>query len=70
MNEGTTALGAGVTLANWRQAPWNCWAFHHVPEFLPVVRIAHDPANVSPLPPAARPLGEFEFTGPGGARWP
>jgi hypothetical protein len=60
---------AGVTLANWRQPPWNCWAFHHVPELLPVARIAHDPARVSALPQNPRALGSFEFTGPAGVRW-
>ena len=69
MNEGTSPQGAGVTLANWRQAPWNCWAFRHVPEILPVIRIAHDPEHVSALPQASRALDGFEFTGPGGQRW-
>ena len=70
MNDGTAASPAsGTTLANWRQAPWNCWAFHHVPEILPVTRIPHDPARVSTLPQASRALGEFSFTGPGGVRW-
>jgi CubicO group peptidase (beta-lactamase class C family) len=64
LNQGTT--GPGVTLANWRQAPWNSWAFRHVPEILPVMRIAHDPAQLSALPEAARALGNLEFTGPGG----
>ena len=55
MNDATTGSpqGSGVTLANWRQAPWNAWAFHHIPEILPVMRIAHDPAQVSALPKAA-----------------
>lgn len=66
MNDGN---GAGVTLANWRQAPWNVWAFHHVPEIVPVMRIAHDPAHVLALPEAARALGDLAFTGPGGAPW-
>jgi CubicO group peptidase (beta-lactamase class C family) len=61
--------GAGVTLANWRQSPWNCWAFRHVPEIIPVTRIAHDPARVSALPETAQPLGDLEFTGPGGVNW-
>ncbi|HEY1384367.1 MAG TPA: serine hydrolase, partial [Dongiaceae bacterium] len=60
---------AGVTLANWRQAPWNCWAFHHVQEILPVARIPHDPAHVSALQQAQKPLGDLSFTGPGGAQW-
>jgi len=41
---------AQVTLANWRTAPFNKWAFHHVRELLPTADIAHDPANVRPLP--------------------
>jgi CubicO group peptidase (beta-lactamase class C family) len=67
MNDGTQ--GAGATLANWRQAPWNAWAFHHVPEIIPVMRIAHDPAHIAPLHEAARPLGELAFAGPGGVAW-
>jgi CubicO group peptidase (beta-lactamase class C family) len=58
-----------ATLANWRQAPWNCWAFHHVQEILPVARIAHDPARISTLHPAPRPLVDLDFTGPGGTPW-
>jgi CubicO group peptidase (beta-lactamase class C family) len=61
--------GKGVTLANWRQAPWNIWAFHHVPEIIPVMRIAHDPAHVSTLPAVARPLDHLAFTGPDGTSW-
>ena len=66
MNNGTH--GAGATLANWRQAPWNSWAFHHVPEIIPAMRIAHDSGRVSQLPEAARDLGTFAFTGPDGAQ--
>jgi len=70
VNDGTNASqGTGVTLANWRQAPWNCWAFHHVPELLPVARIARDPALVAALSQAPRALGNIEFTGPGGVAW-
>jgi CubicO group peptidase (beta-lactamase class C family) len=65
LNEGTT----GATLANWRLPPWNTWAFQHVPELIPVMRIAYDPARTTPLPEAARDLGSFAFTGPGGASW-
>jgi CubicO group peptidase (beta-lactamase class C family) len=44
-----------VTLANWRTAPFNKWAFHHVREVLPTADIPRDPANVRDLPvrPAA-----------------
>src|SRR5262245_13633621 len=39
-----------VTLANWRTAPFNGWAFHHVRELLPTADIANDPAAVRELP--------------------
>src|SRR5262249_60558768 len=34
-----------VTLANWRGAPFNRWAFHHVREIVPTADIANDPAH-------------------------
>src|SRR5436190_19760279 len=34
-----------ATLANWREAPYNRWAFHHVRELIPSAEIAHDPAR-------------------------
>ena len=40
-----------VTLANWRTAPFNRWAFHHVRELVPSADIPNDPANVRALPP-------------------
>jgi hypothetical protein len=61
--------GTGVTLANWRQAPWNTWSFRHVPEIIPVMRIAHDPTGVAALPQAPRALDDLAFTGPGGLHW-
>ncbi|MGH6894663.1 MAG: serine hydrolase domain-containing protein [Dongiaceae bacterium] len=69
MNEPSATAAQGVTLANWRQAPWNCWAFHHVPELIPVTRIAHDPARISNLPQASRALDDLEFVEPGGESW-
>ena len=39
-----------VTLANWRTAPFNRWAFHHVRELVPSADIPGDPARVSALP--------------------
>lgn len=39
-----------VTLANWRTAPFNRWAFHHVRELVPSADIPHDPARVRSLP--------------------
>ena len=41
---------AQVTLANWRNPPFNRWAFHHVREIVPSADIANDPDRVSPLP--------------------
>jgi CubicO group peptidase (beta-lactamase class C family) len=32
-----------VHLGNWRQAPWNVWAFRNVSEFIPTARIAATP---------------------------
>jgi CubicO group peptidase (beta-lactamase class C family) len=40
-----------VTLANWRTAPSNRWAFHHVRELIPSADIPNDPARVRPLKP-------------------
>jgi CubicO group peptidase (beta-lactamase class C family) len=42
-----------VTLANWRTAPANRWAFHHVRELVPSADIPNDPAAVRSL------LGQF-----------
>lgn len=61
--------GTGVTLANWRLPPWNCYAFHHIAELLPVARIAHDPARVSAWSQAPRKLADLPFTGPDGTGW-
>jgi CubicO group peptidase (beta-lactamase class C family) len=41
---------AQVTLANWRKAPHNRWAFHHVRELVPSADIANDPGAVRALP--------------------
>src|SRR5438874_125381 len=39
-----------VTLANWRAAPFNRWAFQHVREIVPSADIPHDPSKALPLP--------------------
>ena len=39
-----------VSLANWREAPFNRWSFRHVREIIPTADIAHDPHRVSALP--------------------
>jgi len=38
-----------VTLANWRTAPYNRWAFHHVRELVPSADIPHHPGAVRVL---------------------
>src|SRR5918911_4274243 len=45
-----------VTLANWRQAPHNRWAFHHVRELIPSADIPHDRRRVRELEAAPRSL--------------
>lgn len=49
---------AQVTLANWRTAPFNAWAFHHVREIVPSAEIAHDPVTTRTL--AAAPGGGLD----------
>ena len=39
-----------VTLTNWRSAPFNHWAFHHVREIVPSADIAHERHRVKHLP--------------------
>ena len=69
MNDGTANPSTGVTLANWRLPPWNCYAFHHIAELLPVARIAHDPARVSAWSQSPRAIGEVAFSAPDGTAW-
>jgi CubicO group peptidase (beta-lactamase class C family) len=56
-----------VTLANWRAAPFNRWAFQHVREIVPSADIAHDPAGVTALPPAPLDLSRITVRGAGRA---
>jgi hypothetical protein len=35
-----------ATLANWRAAPHNRWAFHHVREIVPSADIPSDPCGI------------------------
>ncbi|HET7362769.1 MAG TPA: serine hydrolase [Burkholderiales bacterium] len=50
-----------ATLANWREAPYNRWAFHHVRELIPSADIAHDPQRVRELGVRPRELDIAQF---------
>ena len=51
-----------VTLANWRNAPFNRWAFHHVREVVASAEIANDPDNVAAPPEAPGDLSGLTVT--------
>lgn len=54
-----------VSLSNWRTAPYNRWAFHHVREIVASADIPNDPDSVSPLPTAAHDLHQLALEGVG-----
>ncbi len=58
---------AQVTLANWRKAPHNRWAFQHVRELVASADIANDPGEVWDLPSAPVDLSGVRVPGGGGA---
>lgn len=45
-----------VRLGNWRQAPWNVWAFRYVSELIPTARIAATPGLTEDAPAGAEDL--------------
>jgi hypothetical protein len=61
------APDAQVTLANWRKAPHNRWAFQHVRELVPSADIANDPGAVRALPAAPVDLSGLRVPDAGGA---
>ena len=56
-----------VTLANWRSAPFNRWAFHHVREILPSAPIVRADRHW-PLPRAPQRLDDITFQDRDGER--
>jgi CubicO group peptidase (beta-lactamase class C family) len=54
-----------VSLSNWRTAPYNRWAFHHVREIVASADIPNDPDSVSALPTASRDLDRLALEGVG-----
>jgi CubicO group peptidase (beta-lactamase class C family) len=52
-----------VSLANWREAPFNRWSFRHVREIIPTADIAHDPHQSRPLPAGLVDTGRIRIRG-------
>src|SRR5262249_58311202 len=50
-----------VTLANWRTAPFNRWAFQHVREIVPSADIRREPERIWVLQSAPADLSKFSF---------
>ena len=64
MHEFSATPEGQATLANWRTAPFNRWAFHHVREIVPTAEIRNAPAEISPLPGgAAIDIPTIEYNG-------
>jgi len=60
------AVAGQVTLANWRQPPYNQWAFQHVRELVPSADIANDPSAVWALPEAPLDWSRWSLAEPAG----
>jgi CubicO group peptidase (beta-lactamase class C family) len=50
-----------VTLANWREPPYNRWAFRHVRQLVPSAPVPRGEGPARPLPSAPRDLGPVAF---------
>src|ERR1700722_5551182 len=50
-----------VTLGNWQEPPFNRWAFQHLRELIPTVRISRGSGPVRRLPRAERDLSGITF---------
>ena len=57
------APAAQVSLANWRTAPFNAWAFHHVREIVPSAEIDNAADDVWTLPAAEGALDGLSHGG-------
>src|ERR1700733_3021450 len=53
--------GARVPLGNWQEPPFNRWAFQHVRELIPTVRIGRGAGPARRLPRAERDLAGLTF---------
>lgn len=54
-----------VTLANWREPPYNRWAFRHVRQLVPSAAVSRGEGPA--LPPAPRDLSSVAFVDKGGS---
>jgi CubicO group peptidase (beta-lactamase class C family) len=50
--------GGAADSSNWREPPHNRWAFSHVDELIATAQVDNDPADISPLVPAPKGLGD------------
>src|ERR1700722_11600848 len=50
-----------VTLGNWQEPPFNRWAFQHLRELIPTVRISRGAGPARRLPRAERDLSGLAF---------
>ncbi|MGE3628259.1 MAG: serine hydrolase domain-containing protein [Hyphomicrobiales bacterium] len=66
MQPSITPAPSQPTLANWRTAPFNRWAFRHVREIVPSARIARGPLTAWRLERDIRPLEALAFQAPDG----
>lgn len=64
------AAESQVTLANWRQSPFNHWAFHHVREIIPTADIVNDPGAVRELKSAPQDVAHLPVPLPDGKSVP
>ena len=54
-----------VTLSNWRTAPFNSWAFHHVGEIVPSATILNDPIAIQNFRTEEMDFRNISIKGPG-----
>ncbi len=50
-----------VTLGNWQEPPFNRWAFQHIRELIPTVKISRGDGRPRSLPRAERDLSGLPF---------
>jgi CubicO group peptidase (beta-lactamase class C family) len=51
-----------VTLANWQDAPYNRWSFHHLREVVPTARVARSTGPPFALPDAPADVAQLSVT--------